>query len=191
MVELSAALITSLVELTVALDTPEDDIAESLQLLGAAVESAVSSYRGLSVLIDGRGHRSVLTAMRPRTSDDDIATSLRLPLTRADVFGDITLVLYASTTGAFVDLAADMGWLIGDGAPEVVLDEDLPAPVESVNGLVELSVVNQAIGALIAGGHTVAAALGVLDVLAADGSGDRHTAAARLLAELDGARRRP
>jgi hypothetical protein len=189
-VELSAALAASLVGLTAALDDPEADIAESLQLLGTTVDSAVSSYLGLSLIIDGRGQRSVLTAMRSAI-DDEIATSLRLPLARAEEFGAIILVLYGSTPGAFVDLAADMSWLIGNGASFFVLDEDLSAPVESVDGLAELSVVNQAIGVLVAGGYTVADASGVLDVLAADGGGDRRTAATRLLTELDEERSRP
>jgi hypothetical protein len=190
-VELSAALAAGLAGLNLALDDPDVDIAESLQLLDTAVASAVSSFLGLSLTIDGVGQRSVLTAIRPDIADHDIATSLRVPLSRGEESGDITLVLYSATPGAFVDLAADMSWLLGDGAEPFVLDDDLSAPVESVDGLLELSVVNQAIGVLIAGGYTGADASGILDVLAADGAGHRPTAAARLLVELDDERRRP
>jgi hypothetical protein len=184
-VEPSAALVAGLADLTAALDDPDVDIAQSIERLAVTVLSAVPSYLGLSLVMDAHGQRIVVAAMDQPTTDDDIATSLRLPLATATSTGDITLVLYAGVPGAFVDLAADMDWLIGDDGAEAVLDADLSAPAESISGLAELSVVNQAIGVLIAGGYTLEQASEILDVLAADGAGDRHTAAARLLTELD------
>jgi hypothetical protein len=184
-VELSEALVSGLADLTAAIDDPDIDIAESVERLGATVLGAVPSYLGLCLVIEAHGRQVVLSAMNTQTVDADIATSLSMPLAEAEGSSGITLILYGATAGGFVDLAADMGWLLGNVDFDFVFDSHLSVPVDSLSGLADLSVVNQAIGVLVAGGYTIEKALEVLDALAADGDGERHLAAARLLAELD------
>jgi hypothetical protein len=190
-VELSAALVTGLAGLTAAIDDPEVDIAESVQRLAAAVGSAVPSYLGLSLNVEAHGREIIIAAMNAGTDSADISTSLSMPLARMPPAAEITLILYGATRGAFVDLAADLGWLLGSDDPGFVFDRHLSAPVESISGLADLSQVNQAIGVLVAGGYTVEQALKVLDALAAEEHCERHVAAARLLADLHSERQTP
>ena len=190
MVELSAALVARLADLTAAMDDQGVDIAESLQRLGAAVKGAVPSYLGFELIVEAHGRKIIIAAMDDSAGAGDISTSLSMPLDRTPPAADITLILYGATRGAFVDLAADMGWIIGTPDPGFVFDAHLSVPVESISGLADLSIVNQAIGVLVAGGYTVKQALAVLDAMAAEGGCERHAAAAGLLADLDEERRR-
>ena len=69
------------------------------------------------------------------------------------------MIFYAATAGALVDLAADLGWRL-DLRDDVVLDGH-PRPGEAhqvTSGLRELSVVQRALGMLIARGRTPHAA---------------------------------
>jgi hypothetical protein len=66
------------------------------------------------------------------------------------------LILYAQRRGAFIDLAADLSWLTGRDPSEFVLDHHftLPNHLDAPEGLTVASVINQAIGVLIAHGRT-------------------------------------
>jgi len=69
------------------------------------------------------------------------------------------VIFYASTAGALVDLAADLGFRLGP-RDDVVLDGNLrPREAHPVtSGLHELAVVQRALGVLIARGRTPLAA---------------------------------
>jgi hypothetical protein len=94
--------------------------------------------------------------------------------------------LYAGSPGTFVDLAADLAWLTARPLSDFVLDQHVPGPAGIGTGtkLFEASVINQAIGALIAQGYTPQQADGQLDAQAADAGINRHAARLRILARL-------
>jgi hypothetical protein len=94
-------------------------------------------------------------------------------------------VLYAATPGAFVDLAADLSYALGLDRTHLVLDQHLIAPTAgSGMGLDTQSAINQAIGVLIGGGHTLESARHELDRLASLDSDDLHRAAQAVLASV-------
>jgi hypothetical protein len=184
-VALSAGLVPGLTILTAALDDPAIDLTTSVQQVAAAVVSAVPAYVGLSLHIDLPGEQVVVVVMDGIIVNADIGTSLRIPLFREPIAGNVALVLYGSTPGAFVDLHADLSWVAGRAGSGLVLDHDLAVPAESTAGLANLSAVNQAIGILIAGGYTPEQAIEALDELAASGEVPSHAVARRLLEALD------
>ena len=128
----SARLVPGLNILTAALDDPAIDLAASVQQVATAVVSAVPAYIGLSLHIDLPGEQVVVVAMDGIIVDADIATSLRIPLFREPIAGDVALVLYGSTPGAFVDLHADLSWVAGCAGSGLLLDHDLAVPAESI-----------------------------------------------------------
>lgn len=93
------------------------------------------------------------------------------------------MVLYAATPGAFVDLAADLAWVLRLEPTALALDQHLVVPVSSdgLVGLAEHATINRAIGVLIARGHTPASARGELRRQADLDSGDVPAAAQRVL----------
>ena len=152
----------------------DDALAESLAAFTAVVEVAVPSYLGLQMMIGQNGHPVTLTRITPHRA---ATTSLRLPLTvlgpRFDAESRVTL--YAATAGAFVDLAADLGYALHlrtctarstevgssdaddqrrgrvESDRRITLDADMPpSPLTSgmyeLSGMSELSTVNRAIG---------------------------------------------
>jgi hypothetical protein len=188
-VALSAGLVPGLTILTAALDDPAIDLATSVRQVAAAVVSAVPAYVGLSLHIDLPGEQVVVVAMNGIIVDADIGTSLRIPLFREPIAGDVALVLYGSVRGAFVDLHADLSWVVGRADSGLELDHDLAVPAESLEGLANLASVNQAIGVLIAGGYTPEQAIEALDDLAATGEVPSHAVARRVLEALEEERR--
>ncbi len=185
--EISRSLTTDLDLLTDALNDPDVDLAESLRLLAADTRAAVPSFLGLSLLISGGSAPSTLTTFEPGAGPE-IAASLLLPLLgAADADGrTVSIVLYATTAGAFVDLAADLSWLTGIGTFR--LDEHLRPP-PSAGGPTSVraeSFVNQAIGMLMAGGLTPEAAERRLDDLAEAAGTDRGVAASSVLQATSG-----
>ena len=98
----------------------------------------------------------------------------------------VVVHLFAGSPGAFVDLAADLAWLTGRPPKDFALDEHLriPVPDESRVSLRASSVINQAVGVLIARGYSPRRADWQLDVQAAHAGTDRHTAAQVILARL-------
>jgi len=144
--------------LTNALEDPGVDLQAVVAALAADVTAAVPSFLGLTMTLLLDGHPVTVTAI-----DADLAAaagaSLKLPLDPlAGAAPGSSVVFFAGRPGAFVDLAADTRYAYGlDG--DVVLDGHLTSLSRAaeghpgVNGSDEMSLINQAIGVLIARGY--------------------------------------
>ncbi|ORV47552.1 hypothetical protein AWC02_08750 [Mycolicibacter engbaekii] len=158
--DITAALAADLAALTEILDDPDLDLTDTLRQLAGNTKLAVGSYLGLTVMITAVGRQSSFTVLESGTELGDIVTSLRLPMTPAvsdGIAGPFAvLILYAGNPGAFVDLAADLAWLTGLALTEFVLDQHraLPMAESAPGGLAAASLIDQAIGVLIARGYT-------------------------------------
>lgn len=159
---LSAALAADLTMLTQALGRDDVDLQTELGELAAELRRAVSSYLGLSVTITmNTGQISFGAGEDPRPL---AAASLLIPLSvTANPRVETTLVLFAATPGAFVDLAADLAVVPGVGSSALVLDGHLsrlagPADSVGMDGLPAYVTINRAIGVLVDRGHTPDAA---------------------------------
>jgi hypothetical protein len=188
LVEITATLAADLTALTESLDDPDTDIAATLRQLATGAKLAVRSYLGLSVTITASGQQIIFTALEDHTQPGDIGTSLMMPLPPAGPNGNDAepinaLILYAQRRGAFIDVAADLSWLTGRDPSEFVLDHHLTLPnhLDAPEGLTVASVINQAIGVLIAHGRTPEQAHRELDARAARGGVDRRSIASRIL----------
>jgi hypothetical protein len=194
--EISAAWAADLAALTESLDEPGTDISQTLRQLAADTKIAVHSYLGLSAMFSVGGRRLDFTALEENAQPEDIRASLRISLP-PHVFGSgdpaatASLILFAATPGAFLDLATDLSWLAGSlgglDTAAFVLDEDLTVPHDPAapSRLKTLSTIDQAIGVLISQGNTLEQAHQHLDLLAAYTRVDRPTAAETILAELN------
>jgi hypothetical protein len=126
--------------------------AAALHRLAQAVTLAVPSCLSVTItLVRLGGDISVSTVSGAATPAPALA-SLAVPLS-AFPAGDL-LVLRAGAAGAFLLLADDLSGLLGPGRPPVELDKHLdrpPAPSseEFAASLVDLSVVDQAVGVLV------------------------------------------
>jgi hypothetical protein len=158
-VDTSTLLIDDIHNLFTDLVVPDGLTQESVELeklltaLAEAVKSAAPSYRGLALtLIIDKQPVSLTSAEVGNTSD--IATSLRLSLAWIPSLGaGSRITFYASTPGTFVDLAADLAFVLG--SESLRLDEDMPsALVSDLTGVGRLSAINRAVGVLISHGHT-------------------------------------
>ena len=185
------ALAVDLALLTVALDDHEKDVGATVALLASDTAAAVASYVGLSVRMWVRDSYVELTTLGDDAESDGIATSMRIPWESVTsdaraVEPRIVLVLYASTAGAFVDLAADLAWLTGRSMDAVLLDHDIGQRihVHPTESLRSLSTVNQAIGVLIGQGRSLDEARDCLNAAAAEAGTSRLDAAAGVLALL-------
>ncbi|WP_338178623.1 hypothetical protein [Jatrophihabitans sp.] len=188
--------------LTEVLDNPNIDIAATLRGVSSAAEMAVSSYVGLSVQIEMDAGVVTLEAFEDATTYPVVHSSLRASLqlgsdgqpSKASPM--VSIVLYASNAGAFVDLAADLSWLTaGLGATDTAhfssSDIEVDGHLEPLRGharrvsISDLTVVNQAIGVLIGEGETPEQAEREL-YLAAARDGVEVTAAGKaVLARID------
>jgi hypothetical protein len=187
-VNLSAALAADLGLLSAAIQTTDGGMEPVLQSLATELHAAVASYVGLTITIAAEGHRISFTTSEPGAL---AKTSLSIPLTAlAASDAGSSLVLYATTPGAFVDLAADLAWVLEVTPSALVLDQHvvMPAPSDGVAGLRELATINRAIGALIELGRTPDSARAEIRRHADLDSGDMPAAAQRI---LDGLRRPP
>jgi hypothetical protein len=129
------------------------ELEKLLTALTEAVKSAAPSYRGLALtLIIDKQPVSLTSAEVGNTSD--IATSLRLWLAWIPSLGaGSRITFYASTPGTFVDLAADLAFVLG--SESLRLDEDIPSVlVSDLTGVGRLSAINRAVGVLVSHGHT-------------------------------------
>jgi hypothetical protein len=183
-VNLSAALAADLSLLSAAIQNSDGGLETVLESLAAEVYAAVDSYVGLTITIAAEGHRISFTTSEAGAV---ATTSLSIPL--AAVAGSqpgSSLVLYATNPGAFVDLAADLAWVLEVKPSALVLDQHvaLPAPSDGVAGLRELATINRAIGGLIESGHTPESARAELRRHADLDSGDMPAAAQRVLDSL-------
>ncbi|MDQ2751226.1 MAG: hypothetical protein ABI775_00230 [Pseudonocardiales bacterium] len=178
---LSAALAADLGALSAAIEHTDGGLESVLQSLDAELRGAVGSYVGLTITIAAEEHRISFTTTGP---DASAGTSLRIPLDAvAGSQTGSTLVLYAATPGAFVDLAADLAWVLEVKPTLLVLDQHLalPTPTAGVAGLREHATINRAIGALIESGLPPELARAELRRRAAVDGGDVPTAAGRIL----------
>ena len=194
--EISAAWAADLAALTESLDEPGTDILQTLRQLAADTKIAAHSYLGLSAMFSVGGRRLDFTALEEDAQPEDIRASLRISLP-PHVFGSgdpaatASLILFAATPGAFLDLATDLSWLAGSlgglDTAAFVLDEDLTVLHDPAtpSGLKALSTIDQAIGVLISQGNTHEQAKQHLDLLAAYTRVDLPTAAETILAELN------
>jgi hypothetical protein len=187
----SASLAAALAALTLAIDETGANLAESLDELADACRLAVSSYAGLSVHATVNGRELGFTTLDGLDSSAEAATSLRVTLNAAphateevDSFPAIVLILYAHTPGAFVDLSADLTWLLMKQAQDIALDQDLtPQSFARLDvTLVEMSSVDQAIGVLVGRGNTPEQARRALTALS-ERSGRSLTAESEYLLE--------
>ena len=194
--DISTALAADLAALTESLDDPGTDISQTLRRLAADTKIAVHSYLGLSAMFSVGGRRLEFTAFEEDAETEDIRASLRISLPpnvsgSEDPAATASLILFAATPGAFLDLATDLSWLAGSlgglNTAAFVLDEDLTVPHDPAapSRLKTLSTIDQAIGVLISQGNTLEQAHQHLDLLAAYTRVDRPTAAETILAELD------
>jgi hypothetical protein len=189
-VTITAALAADLGILTAALDEPGTDVAHSLGQLAADATAAIPTFLGLRVTVDGGDPPFTFTTFVEGVGTGDVRTSLRLVLPGVGDVGllpVVVLVLYAGSPGTFVDLAADLAWLTARPLNDFVLDQHLPAAAErgAATSLFQVSVINQAIGALIGQGCTPEQAERHLTAEGADAGISRHAVGLRILAGLN------
>lgn len=171
-----------------ALDDTSPDLLGSAKRFAGMVSETVASYLGLQITLlhPDRPLRLTLWAdPNVSTAAEQVRSSLALSMPGAGPVPRI--VLFAAGPGAFADLAADLAWLSGVALSEVPLDQHLaPEPGPDHHRVIrDMSLVNQAIGVLIARGYTIEDARARLDALAARHSSPRALAATHLLAELE------
>jgi hypothetical protein len=204
-VDLPATLLAHLHDLMLSIGEDDQDLDDTLVALTMALRSTAASYCGLQLTIFENQSPVTLTAFTDG-HDGLVGTSLRLPLGLvSSVDGESRVVFFASTPGAFTDLAADLSHALGgipveqaspatdgmdpggthmDGHRKaIVLDVDLPplSRVSGLNGMAELTVLNRAIGMLMAQGHDIEQARQVLRREAAAAAVEPHIYAARIL----------
>lgn len=169
--------------LTQALDEPDGDLRHAFDGVLEALGHAVPSFCGLTlVLAASRG------PVRLSSHDDAHADAPRSSLwVRLGSLADeaTEMIVHASVPGAFVDLAADLAWMLGRPLGEIVLDGHLEPGRVASSSLADASSIDQAVGVLLATGWAPDAAERRLDELAAELGGDRAVAARAVLAGLD------
>jgi hypothetical protein len=210
-VDLPAALLAHLQDLTASIGQDDQDLDDSLAVLTAALHSTATTYCGFQLTLVENQWPVTLTAFTDGHDADGhdipVGTSLRLPLVLVSpaVDPESRVVFFAVTPGAFTDLAADLSYALGgipvdlalpavdgvdqrgtraDGQRRVIeLDVDLPSRsrVSGLAGLAELTILNRAIGILVAQGHDIEHAHQVLRRDAAAAGVEPHVYAARIL----------
>lgn len=158
--DISAQLAADLAALSQALDD-NADLESTVHDFAAAAKTAVTSYLEMTVTVIAGGHEVRLNVPEHNRAEDRIGASLLIPLTDLGATqSGSSLVLYAATPGAFVDLAADLTYALQLGPDALVLDAHLnPSTKHSgIDGLADMTHINQAIGILIGRGHTAEAA---------------------------------
>ena len=184
--DLAAALAADLASLSRALDQPDVDLGAQLQALAADVARAVPSYLGFRFTMSIGRRQLSFAAYTDGQAHSRIASSMMLPLTAvSDPHDGSTVVLYAAIPGAFVDLAADLSFALGLDLSADTVDGHRAAPASGggIEGLEPWSDINQALGVLLAQGHTLESAHVELRRRAAQDSGSLHHAAAMVLAD--------
>jgi hypothetical protein len=155
-VDVSTALTTSIRELLAGIGLGEDYLHDPLRTLVRDARLAVRSFLGLQLTMAvDRQYPVRVSSFGPGIECERINTSLRVPLaTLGQPDPAANLTFYAAIPGAFVDLAADLGFAL-QISEQIALDRDLVpmSLVSGVFGVAELTVINQAIGILIDQGH--------------------------------------
>lgn len=189
--DLSAALARDLALLSDAIDeTTADgvrvDLVDCLARTVRAARAAVQSYIGLTVTTGPAETDVSFTVLADGATRADVRTSLCVPFRPASNGGPAPAVIFfASTPGAFVDLAADIAWLTGRAPAELALDEhvQLPDGLDGAGTVAARSAVDQAVGVLLAQGLTPEQARADIARRAAADGGDLVRAAERTIAE--------
>lgn len=198
-VELSAQLVDQLALVALSDARGGQDLVADLDALVTSLRGAVPSYAGLRLTLVHSALPVEVTSLLPDWTETAVVTSLRLalaPVSPAFEEGG-ALVVWSTVPGSLVDLAADLGYVVGrgggTGTPAVELDHHLPpsGTTSGVVGLAELATVQRAAGLLISVGHDPAAAHASLRSRAAEHGSSTYEWAARLLDEHQAARRRP
>jgi hypothetical protein len=158
-VDISPALARDLAILSNDLDGSDLDLETQLVAFAASVRLAIASYLGMRMTIAVHGCEFSFSAPDHAVARSPaIGTSLRIALNAVSTAEPgSTLVLYAASPGAFVDLAADLGYALGIDPLALVLDDQLAAPASgsgSGMGLERCATINKAVGVLIGRGHT-------------------------------------
>lgn len=185
--DISAPLSADLSALTEALDHRDVGLETYVARLAAEVRHGIASYLAMTMTIAADDHDVSFTVHEPpaAATPGHIVTSLLIPLAdAARVQPGSSVVLYAGTPGAFVDLAADLGYARGMDPSSLSLDRHLPAPADGagMRGLDGHLAINKAVGVLIDQGRTPESARRELRRLAGlDGGSVRRTAAEILL----------
>jgi hypothetical protein len=205
-VDLPAALLAHVQDLTTSIGQDDQDLDDTLGALTAALHSTATTYCGLRLTIVDSQRPVTLTAFTDG-HEAPVGTSLRLPLALVSqaVDPESRVVFFAITSGAFTDLAADLSYALGgipvdqaspavDGVGQrgihvdgrrraIELDVDLPllSRVSGLTGLTELTVLNRAIGMLVAQGHDIEQAHQLLRRDAAAAGVEPHVYAAEIL----------
>jgi hypothetical protein len=186
-VDQTISLSAGLARLTESLGRPEADLEGELRRLSDELASAVDSYLGLSITITGDAGPVTMSTWQPDAGRAAVGSSLLipLPLICATPPGS-ALILHAAQPGAFVDLAADLSFALGEALPTFVLDQHLTehanrSSTPELIGLAESSQINQAIGVLLACGRTREQALAELWHRASDIASDVRTAAETII----------
>ena len=190
--DLSAALARDLALLSDAIDEgtahgARVDLVDSLGRAVRAARAAVSSYVGLSVTTGPADTDLRFTVIDDGVDPQEVRASLRVPFRPTSHGGPAPVVIFfASTPGAFVDLAADIAWLTGRPPSELALDADLTVArdPDGVGTVAARSAVDQAVGVLLAHGRTPEQARAELARRASDDHGDLERAAAQVIVEL-------
>jgi hypothetical protein len=189
-VDISAALAADLAALTDGLGDPQVDLETQLRTLAADLARAVASFSGLTMTIR-LDDRAVSFSAGAGAGDGIGAAeaSVEIPLSPLTGAQDgSSLLVFAAVAGAFVDLAADLSYILDLNPVLLVLDQHLHLAATpdgaGMAGLDEYSLVNQAIGVVIARGHTPDSALEELRRLAALDGGALGSGAAAVLRTL-------
>jgi hypothetical protein len=188
-VRINAVLAASLSVVGQALDDPVD-LEQLLRNLARDAKTAVPSYLGLSMHVVAARDEFTFTAMEYSVDIAHIRTSLRLPMgTNPTVAAGSTVTFYAGRSGALVDLAADLSWLLFLAPDDIILDRHLAVDgANVVDVLVANSAIQQAIGVLIERGLTAEEASSELLRLARLADTDRLEAAMSVLNSAKGDR---
>lgn len=172
--------------LSVAIATDGPGLRSDLDALSGALAAAVSSYLGFTIHTEGLavswGPHLPSRNGQPIRAGSTLRWSLNPTATPEAA---VTLVLFAANLGAWVDLSADLAWLTQCPPQHLTLDGDLSATVSlDHTDLIEASIINQAIGALIGQGHPPGQANNELDARARASNTDCTGAAQTLLDNL-------
>lgn len=154
--DISKQLAAQLAVLSQALDD-DVDLETTVRDFAAATRVAVSSYLGMTVTVIAGGQKVRLDVPEHARGKHEIGASLRIPLADITITdAGSSLVLYAATPGAFVDLAADLAFALQVGPDVLALDADLTPSLDGsgLHGLADVTHINQAIGILIGRGRS-------------------------------------
>jgi hypothetical protein len=133
------------------------DLRASLNDLCRSTDVAVRGFLGLALTVDHPAGQVTLTALRPAAETTAVTTSLHMVLSQcAGGEPESTVTLFARLPGAFDLLAGDLKRLSPQHGRVSSRDAHLRLPPEAErHSVAQLSIVNQAVGILIARGWTL------------------------------------